>query len=168
VNVYLKRVLVVDANIFIEGFDLDGYREKFILMTTPGIVSEVERIGDQYRLEYALGAGLKVSHPSDEHVRSIEVICNKMGEGRRLSKIDVELLALAERENAIVISDDYSVQNIAAVIGLEVLTGLQRGIKEIYRWGKKCEGCRRKFSDVEKSYSDCPVCGSKLKDIRIN
>lgn len=83
--------------------------------------------------------------------------------GLKLSDADVSILALAlEMKNATVISDDFSLQNLARVLGIKV-KGATREIKKVYRFVFMCPFC--KFTG--KRPGECPNCGTKLKKLKI-
>ncbi|NIV79234.1 MAG: nucleic acid-binding protein, partial [Thermoplasmata archaeon] len=87
-----------------------------------------------------------------------------MGEDRRLSAADVDVLALAMDLGTPAISDDYSIQNVAPSVGVDTVPFKQGGIEEIWRWGIRCPGCRQWFEEAKGS--ECPVCGTALRTAR--
>ena len=63
----------------------------------------------------------------------------------------------------IIRTDDYSIQNLARVLGLKYKTVGFKGIKEVIHWKYRCRGCGRIF---DKNMPDCPICGSQLRSVR--
>jgi UPF0271 protein len=73
------------------------------------------------------------------------------------------VLALAVELKAVLMTDDYSIQNLARAMGIEYRAVGMKGIKELVQWKYRCTGCRREW-DV--NHPDCPVCGSALRSSR--
>jgi len=85
------------------------------------------------------------------------------GDAARLSKTDTEVLALALELKAAVATDDYSIQNLASVLGVEYLPMNMKGISKVVCWNYLCTGCGKVFKEPQ---PDCPVCGSALRTTR--
>ena len=75
-----------------------------------------------------------------------------------LSAIDQKLLALGYELEGIIISDDFSIQNVALYMKLEVISCSGNKIKELRIWQYKCSACN-KISKKKKE--TCEVCGSE-------
>ena len=104
-----------------------------------------------------------VVEPDEKYVKKIISIAKMTGDYDVLSPTDIDVLALAMQENAIIITDDYAIQNVAAFAGINFETAEMSGIKEIRRWKWRCESCGRYF---KKKYPVCPVCGGKLRRVK--
>jgi len=151
-------VFVADASAILSGKDISGLE----LYTTPSVLDEV-RVGKRARLlGYMLEANLRVQPPQ---LGSIAAVRKKMDEmGDRVSKVDIEVLALALDLKAVLLCDDYSMQNIASELSIPFRPLSQRGIKRVVKYRYRCSGCGR----FVKSEGDCPFCGSpvrRLKDV---
>jgi len=99
----------------------------------------------------------------DPNVRSIEKVketAKETGDLQRLSEADIEVIALALENKAEIVSDDYSIQNVARILKLRYHTMAQRGIKKQYKWGKVCPSCGLKYTA---EFKVCKVCGSRLR-----
>ncbi len=88
-----------------------------------------------------------------------EISCN-------ISDTDTKLLALTldHKNKAILLTDDYSIQNVAKFLNLKFSSVREEGIKDIIKWKFECIGCRKVY---EKNYNNCLDCGSKLRRITI-
>ena len=80
---------------------------------------------------------------------------------------DVELLALAlelksKGYRPQVVSDDYSIQNVATQAGIEFLALATFGIKRLLEWIRYCPACHREYP-ANNSSKECLVCGTALK-----
>jgi UPF0271 protein len=61
------------------------------------------------------------------------------------------------------VTDDYSIQNLARVIGVMTRGMEQSGIRDVFEWQAKCTGCGKLFNaDVEV----CDICGSQTRTKR--
>lgn len=137
--------------------------------TTDEIAEEFSKGGPSYRMfQYLREKGLSLHCPSEDALKKINTIVEKMGETLRLSDADKALLALAvdvttiPGKKPIILTDDYSIQNIASMLSIKFQSVTQSGITKTFKWIRRCQGCGRILSDTE---SICPICGSKAKFI---
>jgi len=148
---------VLDSSALFYGKDVPP---GFECLITPGVVRELEKEDMGERLELLLATRIRVVSPSERSLLRVADTAKETGDVRRLSETDVEIIALASELGYELISDDYSVQNVARVMGVQCRGMEQEGIKEVYRWRAKCKGCGKVFdADV----SECDVCGSETR-----
>ena len=151
---------VLDTSVLYYGKDFPAGYECVI---TPGVIKELDREGMGERLELLLATRIRVSSPSNRSMDRVRSEAEKTGDSRRLSETDKELLALAMDLGYELLSDDYSIQNLARVIGIPCKGMDQKGIAEVFEWQAKCIGCGKVFpADVRQ----CDVCGSATKTRR--
>jgi len=136
-------------------------QDRSMWFTTPGVIDEVQRGKVSRDLELAIEISITVMAAGDEALRKIQEIAKKTGDDGRLSATDIELLALAWELKATIVSDDYSVQNVASILEIPIKTNLE-GIRKIIHWTYRCKGCGRFF---EKKEPDCPICGSEIRTV---
>ncbi|NJE04869.1 hypothetical protein E3E36_01615 [Thermococcus sp. M36] len=149
------KVQVIDAAVFIQGFDVEG-------VTTPKVVDEVKDPESRLFLEGLISAGkVRVLVPSKESLEAVRKAAKKTGELGELSETDVEVLALAYELEGVLFTDDYNLQNIAKTLGIEFKT-LKRGIKRVIHWNYVCIGCGKRFSEMPQE-GVCPDCGSPVR-----
>ncbi len=130
--------------------------------TTSSVINEV-KLGRQGRdLEILQETAIKVMEPDSDSIKIIEATAKSTGDYDSLSKTDMEVLALALFLKAELISDDYSVQNVASVLKITYKTDLA-GIRKIIIWTYRCKGCGKYY---EKMHPDCPICGSEIRRTR--
>lgn len=136
------------------------------LVTCSAIVNELQPGGRDYRnLEFLQARGLSIEDPSKEAIQHIEKHIQLLGESIRLSKADKHLLALAYTYkqsdcNPILLTDDYSIQNLASHLAITYRGLSQKGIAKRFKWYWRCPGCNKTFdSYVER----CPICGKEPK-----
>jgi UPF0271 protein len=151
---------VLDTSVLYYGKDLPT---GFELVITPGVARELSREGMSQRLELLMATRVRVSSPSERSLRRVKEGSEMTGDSRRLSDTDKELLALALDLGYELMTDDYSIQNVARSMGIPVRGMDQKGIAEIFEWQAKCKGCGKLFpADVRV----CDVCGSDTRTRR--
>jgi len=148
----------LDASALLSGASFDGE-----LFTTPEAVAEVRRLGSTAQLDAVLGTKVRVLSPAKESLDAVERVARETGDIARLSPTDRGLLALARGLDAVLLTDDYSIQNVASRLGVTYETILERGIREVVTWRYRCMGCGRFFEEPTR---ECPVCGSRVRTTR--
>lgn len=129
--------------------------------TTAGVIAELNKYADpRVRFWEEL---LKISEPTKASLDKVNKAAESTGDKGRLSPVDIEVLALALDMDGLLLTDDYSIQNLARFIGIKYQGVGMKGIQKIIRWKYRCRGCGRVW---DKEYPDCPVCGSPLKTVR--
>jgi UPF0271 protein len=155
----MKKRLVLDSSAVVEGLVL-ARKEDFEYHTTYSVVEELEEKLGKEKVEQFLELGLKVEKPSEETLLNVTRSAEALGEELRLSKTDLEVVALALELNAVIITDDYSIQNLAEELKIKYLGFAQKGIRRKIFWHYRCEGCGKYFKLCTKF---CPICGSKVR-----
>ncbi len=108
---------------------------------------------------------IKIKDPKVESIQTVSDAASVTGDVNRLSKADIDVLALALECSAEIVSDDYGIQNVANYLKLKYHTTAQEGITKTYVWEKICPGCGLKHSH---EFKTCEVCGTKLKRVGKN
>ncbi len=150
------KTYLLDASAFIYGMIPEGE-----IMTPPRVYAEVK--DEQSKLKLDLLQGLIVKEPSQAAVEEVQAAAATTGDDKRISVPDRDLLALAAEEKASgkdvsILTDDYSVQNVARKMGISTMPLRQKRIKYKVVWEKRCMGCNRTYKEGEV----CEVCGSPL------
>ena len=160
------NALILDATAIIQGYEHPD--PEIQLYTVPYVVNEIRDTVPKLRLDAWINAGkIKIIDPETQHIEKIESETQKMGESRNLSNPDKMVLALAlqlknDEWETMIVSDDYSVQNMASKLGIKYISIAVHGIKRRIEWEIYCPGCRRKYS-IPQREGVCPVCGTALK-----
>jgi len=162
-----ERAILLDTSAFIMGYEVSDVGGEHY--TVPAVLEELRKgTLHQLRIEAAMRAGrLKALSPEGRYVSEVEAAAAELGETGALSHADRMLLALGlqlmvEGKNPVVVSDDYSVQNVADRLGLRYTSLATPGIKRRFDWEIYCPGCRQRFSGL-KPGGACPVCGTALR-----
>ncbi len=131
------------------------------VFTTAGVIDELNKYHDQ---RVRLWEGLiKISEPSGASLERVNREAERTGDKGRLSPVDIGVLALALDLGGLLLTDDYSIQNIARAMGMDYKGVGMKGIDKVLIWKYRCRGCGRIW---DKEHPDCPVCGSQLRTTR--
>ena len=108
---------------------------------------------------------LNVIEPDREFLIRVIEEAKRSGDLGSLSKSDLKLLALAlqlqeEGLEPFLVTDDYTVQNLASRFKIRWLSVKTRGIERRVKWHYRCTACGRVYYEYMEG---CPVCGHKLK-----
>jgi len=128
------------------------------MVTVPEVVSEIL---DENSSLYFNVKRLKVESANDKSITAVREVSSKTGDIYKLSETDLKILAKAleekEKGNEVVlVTDDYSIQNVALALGIKFETVVHQGISKGFKWVRVCKGCGRKIdSEI------CPICGSE-------
>jgi len=151
---------VVDTSVLYYGKDLPA---DFEIIISPGVVRELEKEDMSERLQLLMATRIRVHSPSKRSMDRVLEAATKTGDSRRVSMTDREILALAIDLGYELLTDDYSIQNLAAVLGVPCRGFDQRGIRRIFEWESKCKGCGRQ---LPAGVDTCDVCGSETRTVR--
>jgi endoribonuclease Nob1 len=162
-----KQIIVLDTSAFVAGFDPFALSEEQI--TVPAVEEEIKRnaiICTRFKTAVESGK-ITVKTPRQEFLTSAKAFASKLGDSYLLSKTDTQLLALAlelkaEDFSPQIVTDDYSIQNVATQAGIEFLPLATFGIKRLLEWIRYCPACYREYP-ANCSTKECQVCGTELK-----
>lgn len=147
---------VLDSSALLAGRDLllDG------MYCTPDVLNEVKGKEPTPQLMSMIETRVEIREPSQDGIAEVRRIAERTGDVKRLSPADIGVLALARDLDATIITDDYSIQNVANEMGLEYRGLSFPDIERKIEWGYRCVGCGKRF---EEPMNECPVCGSRIK-----
>ena len=149
---------LLDTSAILSGKDLRIEGDTY---TTESVIDEFKPGGKSYRkLEYLLSAGLHVYSPSNESLEKVKTAASHTGDAKRLSEADRSVIALAIDLKAVILTDDYSIQNLARHLGIEFRGVSMKGIENEIRWRYRCAGCRKYYDEP---LDECPICGASIK-----
>ena len=162
-----KKVIVLDTSAFIAGFDPLTVPEK--QYTVPEVKNELNSGSIPWVRFNAAIENRKVTivKPKDSVYKQILEASKKVGDMGYLSEADLQVLALAKELketglNPLIVTDDYSIQNVANKIDVEFTSLLTFGIKFRFKWILYCPACYHKYPSDYK-FKICEVCGTTLK-----
>ncbi|MDD3754381.1 MAG: ribonuclease VapC [Methanobacterium sp.] len=157
-----EKIYVLDASGIIGGF----ISSKNLNITTSAVISEIKDIKSKIAAESALMEGtIILEEPDFESTKKVQMAIENSGDILRLSEVDKQVVALAvtlrKKFYPVVVTDDYSIQNILKILNIPYKSVLTQGITEVYGWIKICRGCRKKYPP-DYDYEECEICGSAV------
>lgn len=163
----LKKAVVLDTSALIAGFDpLSIEGEHY---TVPKVKDEIaEDSMADVRFKIAVENGkLRVRIPNEISLSRIKASATVVGDTFFLSETDLQVLALAlelktEGYTPLIVTDDYSIQNVANQVGIEFVSLATYGIRRRLHWIRYCPACHRKYP-ADSKQKTCEVCGTPLK-----
>jgi len=162
-----SKTFVLDTSAVLSGKTIN--LENAEMATTLSVSKELKPGGRDYQtFQFLKEKGLVIDSPSKESLEKVKNTALETGDSYRLSTTDKELLALAldinnnKEKEAVIITDDYSIQNIAYVLNIKYESISQSGITKKFKWTYQCLGCGKKFKENIKT---CPICGADIKNI---
>jgi endoribonuclease Nob1 len=144
---------ILDSSFFFSDCPVTGE-----VYTTPSVLNELIDIRSRGRFEKFSAEGLKVVSPNEETRERVLQVAKKTRDISIISDTDCDILALALDLEGVLCTDDFAVQNVAGVLGVQTAPIIQRKAKRIH-WKYRCSGCGRYFDHD----GECLVCGSIIK-----
>lgn len=120
------------------------------------------------RFNAAVESGkLKVKMPEEHSVQKIKEASKTVGDVLYLSEADMHVLALAlelkkEGYSPFIVTDDYSIQNVAHQINVDFTSLMTFGIRFRFYWILYCPACHHKYP-ADYKLKKCKICGTELK-----
>ncbi|MDI6820507.1 MAG: hypothetical protein QMC89_06365 [Candidatus Hodarchaeaceae archaeon] len=156
-----RRIYILDTSAVIAGF-VPGLAD-VEQVTVQEVLDEARDLCSKLELETAVVAGkVAVAEPSRSAMAEVS---KKVGQtGDRISETDAKLLALAldlrqAGDEPKLVTDDYSIQNLARLFGISYRRVAMPGISEVLTWEMVCPACGRVY---RATISQCEACGSSL------
>ncbi len=149
---------ILDATSFYAGVPFSSQEQGF---TTPLVFEEIKHIKKSHdAVQTLIDLGrLKIVEPEEKYIKFILEESKNTGDLSELSKEDMSVLALCVQLNGELVTDDYTVSNVARHLNLKVIPIMTKGISRVLDSVYLCPACNKGF----KKMSDCPICGSKLR-----
>jgi len=158
---------VLDTSAFIAGFDPFAIADE--IFSVPAVEQELAHNSLPWtRFRAAVESGkLRLKTPREHFMKRVRQSSKAVGDVLFLSNVDLQVLALALElrdagRNTLIVTDDYSIQNVANQIGVEFTSLMTFGIRFRLHWIMYCPACGRKYPPDYKLKS-CEVCGTELK-----
>ncbi|MDD3792949.1 MAG: hypothetical protein PHY74_07435 [Candidatus Bathyarchaeota archaeon] len=162
-----SSVYVLDTSAFVAGFDPFALAD--LQVTVPLVEEEIQRNNMiKTRFYVAVESGkIKIKQPKDISENLAKVSASKVGDAFKLSKVDMQLLSLAlelksEGHTPQIVSDDYSIQNVAVKLGIKFTALSTFGIKKLIEWVIYCPACYKQYA-ADCKFKKCQICGTELK-----
>lgn len=144
---------VLDASVFFSDWHPEGD-----LFTTPSVCDELRDIRSKGNYEKLCAGGLAVMSPGSGSLEKVAAAATTSRDASVISGTDRDLLALALELEAVLYTDDFAIQNVATVLGVQTHPISQRRAKRVH-WKYRCTGCGRYYDHD----GECQVCGATVK-----
>jgi UPF0271 protein len=159
--------MVLDTSAFIGGLDPFTLREEQV---APPMVEEEVKRNNMTLLRFATATEsgkLKILEPSQVFLNQVKDCASSVGDSHFLSSTDLQVLALAleiknRGDTPQIITDDYSIQNVATKLRLTFVSLTTFGIKRVLSWIRYCPACHRTYAADSKT-RECTICGTGPK-----
>lgn len=161
-----RKGFVLDTSAFIAGYEPTG--DCVELYTVPEVCEELRDTIARLRVQAALDSGkLTIENPKKRFIEEIVRVAEEMGDFASLSNTDISVLALSlqlkeYKTDLALVSEDYSVQNIANRLDIKHVSLATSGISHRIIWRTYCPGCHRIYEKLAPG-EVCPICGTRLK-----
>jgi len=152
----MGKKYILDTSAFLSG--------KSIPLDIEIIIPEsvIEELGGSGKYSLLLERS-KIIVPSEMSVKIAMEAAERTGDINKLSKTDIDIIALSQEYDATVITDDYAIQNVLKFLNVPYMGMVMKEIKDNFGWVYRCTGCKRYYT---RYYESCPVCGSPLKLVK--
>ncbi|MEM2214501.1 MAG: hypothetical protein QXD66_06455 [Candidatus Nezhaarchaeales archaeon] len=160
-----RENVVVDANVLLMD-NVVQYLQKYRCFTIPEVIDEIKTIRHKVCVEVLLDLKvLNVINPDRSFIDKVLEIARRSGDISSLSRTDLKVLALAlqlheQGLDPLLMTDDYTVQNLASRLNLRWRNVKIDAIKRRIRWRYLCTACGEEYS---KYLEECRVCGHRLR-----
>ena len=157
-----KRILVIDSPAFINLKIPLQPLGNTVYVTTPGVLNELkDRMSELHASVALMQRVIKVESPSESSLKEIKKVLRILGED--ISRTDISVVALAldykkRGENVAILTDDYSLANVANYMDLKVKLLTKKEFKSVIKWRYQCPSCKRYFKEKKR----CPFCDVEL------
>ena len=131
-------------------------------------IAELEKFSPA-RAQIIQSLGLIISEPSRDSISEVSKLAVETGDMSGISQTDLSLVALAYSKGAVLVTDDYRMQNLAEKLEMEWMAVVMEGISGTWEWELRCIGCGTVFHSPEKpshkkrEIEECMNCGSSLR-----
>ncbi len=160
-----ETIYVLDTSALAFINSLKGFRRGYIAEETK---KELRHFKTKLVFEALIHSQrLQVKPVNKKFLKETVKKANETGEYLRLSKTDLYTVALAhqikkeEGKKVIVLTDDYTIQNLCEHMEIDWKPVKERGIRKVAKWELKCTSCGKIWRNTE--IEICPICGGKLK-----
>ncbi len=157
----------MDTSALLAGFDPFKINEKQV--TTPSVEDEIRANSMTWvRFKAATENGkVDVKNPAQEASARVEECAIEVGDSFFLSQTDKQVLTLAldlqtSGFNPQIVTDDYSIQNVAKRLGIGFTSLATFGIRRVLEWVRYCPACHKEYP-ANSATTECLVCGTRLK-----
>jgi UPF0271 protein len=171
-----SAILIFDSAPLLAGFDLSKLNA--FCFTTSSIIKEIKNKNAHEKIDLAIELGkLKIIDPPNEYINKIDTKAKESGDLKVLSPNDKSILGLAlyllqsyssqfklseDHVNLKIITDDFSLQNVARSIHIQIGSYKTQGTEKFIQWEAYCPLCFKVYP-TQKLGTECVICGGIIK-----
>jgi endoribonuclease Nob1 len=163
-------LILLDSSAIINdsGFSFDP-KEKYLM--TSRIIAEMRDLRSRMMVDNAQILNiLQITDPCPVSLQKLDEFVYRKG-FEKMSQADLSLIAIAKElkdkgEKILLVSDDYSIQNMCKELFIPFESVIQGRIKQTISFYKECGGCGKRYLCGHKG-NICQNCGSQLKTVRV-
>ncbi len=131
--------------------------------TTPEAAAEVSPGGrDARRFDAWHAIGLQIRSASTAVMDRIDESAMQAGSLGRLSEADRSLLGLALELKGTLVTDDFTVLDVASRLDIPTRTVNQDAPQGTIDWKPRCTGCGKQYDEMPR-HDECIICGSAVR-----
>ena len=131
---------ILDAGAFIENLYTEG-------ITSESVAEETK-----------VPPTVEILSPKTKFIKKIRLAAKETGDLDVLSKADLDILALGLEMKGTIVSNDFSVQNVAEHLKMP-WEGAGKSITKKINWIWYCPGCKK----LQNTKGECEFCGTETK-----
>ena len=149
---------VLDSSAFYAGIPFSSSEPS---VTTSHVYNEIKHIKKDHDAIQILieTKRLMIRDPEHRFIITVNDAAKKSGDFPNLSDEDISAIALSLQLQTELVTDDFTISNVAKNLNIKVIPVMTSGIKNVVIWKYYCPGCKTNFSKV----TECPRCGNRLK-----
>jgi UPF0271 protein len=165
----MPEVFILDATALISGLDPNIIDRT--LLTVAEVIDEIKDPRNKLRIEMAIeNKTLTIDRPSVKAIEEVQQAAERTGDVIALSDTDIKVLSLAldlkeAGHEVVILTDDYSVQNVASQLKIESKAYTTAGIRFEIKWELYCPSCFHSIEmrNTKRKQIVCEICGTKMK-----
>lgn len=128
------------------------------VLVPPSVIDEIRK-GRLKSMLDSLEGIIRVVSPAQEFISEAREKAGESGDADELSPTDVDVIALAKETGSTVVSDDFAIQNVCSLLGIEYMGADLSEIKQEVLWKYRCTGCKKTYGTA---VGTCRVCGHEV------
>ncbi len=149
---------VLDSSAFYAGIPFSSNEPSYITSLIYGEIEHIKKDHDAIQILIETKR-LMIRDPEHRFIITVNDAAKKSGDFPNLSHEDISAIALCLQLKAELVTDDFTISNVAKHLNIKVIPLMTSGIKNVIIWKYYCPGCKTNFSKV----TECPRCGNRLK-----
>lgn len=165
----MPEVFILDATALISGLDPNIIDRT--LWTVAEVIEEIKDPRNKLRIEIAIeNKTIKIGRPSIKVIEEVQQAAERTGDVIALSDTDIKVLSLAldlkeAGHEVVILTDDYSVQNVASRLKIDTKAYTTAGIRYEIKWEIYCPSCFHSIEmpNTKRKQIFCEICGTKMK-----